>query len=238
MNNAIALDVVLPVYNEEKSLETVLWELYREIYPKVPMRFIISEDGSTDRSKVILRALRHKLPITLLTHPTRRGYSYAMKHGLQKARAPYVLCIDSDGQYDPKDFWKLWNARQKYDIVVGYRKPRVDSWMRLLMSRVSYLCFRPFFPKNIHDPSCSFVLFRQEVAQVLHPVLGLTNQGFWWEFMVRAAQFKLRMSERVVRHRARFAGNTKIYSFVYLPKIVLRHVVAMVRVILVRSQDA
>ena len=228
------LDVVLPVYNEEKSLKAVLLALYDEIHPKVSMRFIISEDGSTDRTLAILYDLCTILPMELLTHDSRMGYSSAMKRVFRKVQAPYVLCVDSDGQYDPKDFWKLWSARDKSDIVTGYRKHRVDSKLRLFLSRACYLCFRPFFPKNIHDPSCSFVLFRKEVAQALVPTLGLTNEGFWWEFMIRAKQHGLRVSEQAVHHRARFAGNTKIYTYLYIPGIVLRHIVAMFRTILSR----
>ncbi len=230
MNNVVALDVVLPVYNEEKCLEIVLWELYREIQPKVPMRFIISEDGSTDRTKAILYDLRHKLPIELLTGARRMGYSQAMIQALKKTTAPYVLCIDSDGQYNPKDFWKLWNRRTQSSVVIGNRKRRVDSALRIFLSRLFYLSFYSLFTKGVHDPSCSFILMRSRVPEKLTPILGLTNEGFWWEFMARVKQYGFTVTECVVRHRARRDGVTKVYAMARLPSIAWRHMLAMIHI--------
>lgn len=232
MKSDIQLDIVMPVYNEAEGISDTIWSLYREVKDRLRIRFIVSEDGSTDRTKEILEKLQKQLPMVLLSRPERGGYSRGILHGLRVANAPYILCIDSDGQYDPKDFWRLWNARTVADVIVGYRKKRIDSYLRLVMSRLFYYSFYLFFPKNIHDPSCSYILFRKRVAVKIVPILGLTNEGFWWEFMIRVSQQKFSVQEQIINHRSRKSGNTKIYSLWRIPIIGLHHLLSMMRIIL------
>ncbi|MBP9813936.1 glycosyltransferase family 2 protein [Candidatus Woesebacteria bacterium] len=230
MKHPIELEIIMPVYNEEDGIASVILSISQEIGNRIRFRFVISEDGSTDKTRAILQKLSRKVPMILLTESERAGYSQGVLRALRVSRAPFVCCVDSDGQYDPKDIWKLWNARNKSDVVIGNRIMRRDSVFRVVMSRLFYYSFYFLFPKNIHDPSCSYILFRQEVARTLVNVLGLTNEGFWWEFMARVKQYGYSVREQRVSHFARQEGYTKIYSLVHLPKIVIQHVIAMVRV--------
>lgn len=81
--------------------------------------------------------------------------------------ADYVLCLDSDGQCDPKDFAKFWQNRDRTDIVIGWRVHRADSLLRRTFSRFFYLLYQVVFRTPVHDPSCPFVLFPREVAHRL-----------------------------------------------------------------------
>lgn len=232
MKNIMDLEIIMPAYNEEERIAATILSFYKELKGHIRFRFIISEDGSTDQTKVILERLSHRIPMTILTQNTRQGYSQGVLRALRESKAEYVCCVDSDGQYDPKDFWKLWKLRFTGDVVVGYRSNRHDSFFRVMLSRIFYHVFRYAFPKNIHDPSCSFVLFHRNVVKKLTPILGLTNEGFWWEFMARIRQLRFSVSEQVVRHRSRILGKSQIYSLWSIPMIGIRHVVAMLRVIL------
>ena len=224
------LDIVIPVHNEAEVIERVVTELYREIGKTLDVRFIISEDGSTDNTKDILKKLSLRIPMTLLINERRIKYSKALIRGLREVQSPFVFCIDSDGQYNAKDFWKLWEARQDADVVIGFRKHRADSLERLVMSRIFYYCFYSLLPKNIHDPSCSFILMRSEVPKKMMSKLGLTNEGFWWEFMARVRQFGFKASEHGISHKARVGGGTKVYTILHIPRIALSHVVAMIKI--------
>ena len=232
MKNTIDLEIIMPVYNEEGGIESTILSFYKEIGGKIRFRFIISEDGSTDGTKSILARLSRKVPMVILSKNERLGYSKGVLRALRFSRAPYVCCIDSDGQYDAKDFWTLWNARHASDVVTGYRKRRVDTTLRIILSRIFYLCFFPLFPKNIHDPSCSFILLHRSVVDALIPVLGLTNEGFWWEFMARVRQSQFSVREYVIYHKQRISGNSQIYSAWSIPIIGIRHGIAMLRVML------
>ena len=98
----IELDVILPVHNEGESIEATIREIYDEISPRVRMRFIISEDGSKDNTKDVLRKLSASLPMLLILGEARKGYSRAVIDAMKSVEAPYCIALDSDGQCDPR----------------------------------------------------------------------------------------------------------------------------------------
>src|SRR5690242_6693846 len=101
----VQVEVFLPVYNEAESIEGTIREIYDELSQRVSLDVIICEDGSKDGTKEILRNLSKELPLRLDLNDGRRGYSRAVRDGMQMLDAEYLLCLDSDGQCDPKDFW-------------------------------------------------------------------------------------------------------------------------------------
>ena len=110
-NQMPELELLLPVHNEADSIENTVREMYAQLSPQVALRFLICEDGSRDNTKEILRNLAESLPMKLILSDARKGYSRAVKDGMKALEAPYLLCLDSDGQCDPKDFAKFWSAR-------------------------------------------------------------------------------------------------------------------------------
>jgi glycosyltransferase involved in cell wall biosynthesis len=221
------LEILLPVHNEGDSIETVLRDIYAEISPRVPMRFIVCEDGSADNTKEVLTRLARELPMKLLLATERKGYSRAVRDGMQAMSAPYLLCLDSDGQCDPKDFWQFWDRRAASDVVLGRRVQRADPTWRRLCSRAFYLLYQALYHVPVHDPSCPYMLARQSVIAQLAPELGAMQQGFWWEFIARAQRRGFSIQELPVRHRQRFAGNTQVYKLRKVPGIGFRHVTAL-----------
>lgn len=221
------LDIVLPVHNEAGSIEATVRELCDEIAPRLALRLIICEDGSTDGTVDVLTRLQARYPIQLITGPSRKGYSRAVIDGMRASRAPHLLTIDSDGQCDPRDFWTFWNNRQNADIVVGNRHPRRDPLFRRVLSGTFHAFFRLLFRTRVADPSCPYVLISREALAVVRPTLGVLEQGLWWEFTARASQLNLRVREVPVRHRARSAGETQVYRLGALPGIGLSHVLGL-----------
>ena len=120
----VELEVLLPVHNEAESIESTLDEIYQAISRVTNMRFIISEDGSSDGTPQILQDLATRYPIKLISGPERKGYSRAVIDGLKMVEAPYVLCLDSDGQCDPADFAEFWSKRERANVLIGWRVDR------------------------------------------------------------------------------------------------------------------
>jgi len=224
------LQILLPVYNEADSIEQVIREIYEEISPRVKMEFIISEDGSTDGTKEILRKLSKRFPIILISDKERKGYTRAVMDGLGQFSGKYLLCLDSDGQCDPKDFWKFWQIRTKADLIIGHRIDRQDNIVRKILSRGFYYFYKTLFPVSIHDPSCPFILTTQKVVKGLLPELGLTDQGFWWEFTARAYKHRFSFLEIPVNHRLRFAGETQVYKPRKMLLIGIKHAIALFKI--------
>ena len=102
------VEVLLPVHNEGASIETTINGMYAELSKVTRTGFIVCEDGSKDNSKQVLRDLAKELPIRLNLSDARKGYSKAMREGMDMLEADYLLCLDSDGQCDPKDFAGFW----------------------------------------------------------------------------------------------------------------------------------
>ena len=224
------IEILLPVHNEAESIESTIREIYAAISAKVSLRFIICEDGSTDDTKQVLMRLAGSLPLRLIMSDERKGYSRAVKDGMQALEAEYLLCLDSDGQCDPADFEKFWEERGRQDVAIGWRINRSDTLLRRALSRIFYFVYQLFYRVPIHDPSCPFVLARKGVIEMVAPAMGEMKEGFWWEFTARVYRRGFSLREIPVNHRIRSAGQTQVYRLTRMPGIGRRHFVALFKI--------
>jgi glycosyltransferase involved in cell wall biosynthesis len=221
------VEILLPVHNEAESIEATIREIYDEFSPRVNAGFIICEDGSKDNTKEILRNLARTIPMRLNLSDERKGYSRAVREGFEMLESDFLLCLDSDGQCDPKDFWQFWEARNTADVVFGWRVDRADTIVRRTFSRFFYVLYQAMLRVPVHDPSCPYVLVRKPVVKRLAAEIGAMQQGFWWEFIARVHRRGYSIKELPVRHRLRAAGVTQVYKWKKMPGIFLRHVGAI-----------
>ena len=221
------LQILLPVHNEGESIEAIVTEMHQIISPIVPFEFIICEDGSKDNTKEVLRKLAATFPMRLILSDERKGYSRAVVDGMIESDAPYLLCLDSDGQCDPKDFAPVWKLRDSFDLVMGWRVNRADNPMRRMMSRTFYGIYQAFFHTPVHDPSCPYLLMKRPVVERIAKEMGQMQQGFWWEFVARVHRRGYTIKELPVNHRTRYAGTTQVYKLNRLPGIGYRHFLAL-----------
>jgi dolichol-phosphate mannosyltransferase len=224
------LEILLPVHNEAECIENTIREIYQVVAPQVAMRFIICEDGSADGTKEVLQKLSRLYPIRLIASDERKGYSRAIIDGMKTLDADYLLCLDSDGQCDPKDFAKFWEIRDQQDVAIGRRSHRYDSFLRKALSGMFYLFYQFLNRVPVHDPSCPFVLAQRDVVDRLVSELGEMRQGFWWEFTARVHHRGYSIRELSINHRPRAAGRTQVYRLALLPGIGYRHFVALFRI--------
>lgn len=229
-----SIDIVLPVHNEAESIGSTLQEFHRVVSLEngINIRFIVCEDGSRDNTVEVLQELGQALPILLLTDKMRKGYSRAVIDGFKASTSELVGFIDSDGQCDPADFPAFVEQHKKedYDLVFGYRNPRRDHRMRILMSNLFGFVYRSIFSIPLRDPSCPFLLVRQNaLREILRGNLGILKQGFWWEFVARCVAAGLRIKEIPVTHRARSAGQTQVYLPTKVPRIAFEHLLGLLK---------
>jgi len=224
------LQVVMPVHNEGSSIAGTLREWYDELAGKLEIQFVVSEDGSVDDTKEVLTGLSGEMPLLLDMTNDRRGYATAVVTAFRATTAPWVLAVDSDGQCDPGDFWDFWGKRDETDVIIGWRVKREDTLLRKTMSGSFKLLHRLLFSLRLHDPSCPYLLIRQEVLERILPELGLLTEGFWWEFMARAAAGGFRISETPVNHRSRASGSSVVFQLPRIPGIALRNGLGLLKV--------
>jgi glycosyltransferase involved in cell wall biosynthesis len=224
------LEILLPVHNEAESIEGTIRELMAQLPASIDIGFIICEDGSSDDSKAILQRLSEEIPMRLNMSNDRKGYSKAIREGMNMLVAEWLLCIDSDGQCDPGDFERFWRVRGSADVLLGWRVDRQDTFARKSMSRFFYLLYQAVLATPVHDPSCPYVLCSKRVAHSLADELTEMKEGFWWEFVARVYRRGYSIREIQVNHRLRAAGVTQVYKVIKMPGIFIRHLIAIFKI--------
>lgn len=231
MHTVPELQILLPIHNEAESIAATIREIYAELSPIVHAEFLLCEDGSTDDTKQVLRDLAQTIPAKLLLSDERKGYSRAVRDGMMETEAPFLLCLDSDGQCDPKDFRTFWENRSRADVLIGWRVHRADTALRKTMSRAFFAIWKRLYRVPIHDPSCPFILARREVIHNVSRKMGAMREGFWWEFSARVSRSGYTIEEFPVHHRNRAAGTTQVYRLNKLPGIGYQHFMALFRIL-------
>ena len=173
----LTLSVVIPVYNEQGTIATII-ERVREV--DLPMEIIVVDDGSTDRTRQILESLRPAIDRLILLDRN-QGKGAAVKAGFAAATGDLVVIQDADLEYDPQDFRELMGPIRtaEADLVFGSRmtgaKPQrayyfwhyVGNWLITSITRVLY-------NTTLHDIYTCYKMVKRK-----HLVgLELTSDGF------------------------------------------------------------
>jgi dolichol-phosphate mannosyltransferase len=224
------LQIVMPVHNEAAVIGRTLKEWRDELASELSYEFIITEDGSKDGTKEVLTDLAKRYPIVLDMTDKRRGYAGAMIAGMRMSTAPYVLAVDADGQFDPKDFCKFWQKREESPVLIGWRQRRADVLARKIMSKSFKALHRLLFHLKLHDASCGYVLMRRSALERLLPRLGVVPEGFWLEVTARASRRSILLQEVPINHRTRTSGTTVVYKPWKVPAIAWRNGLGLLRV--------
>jgi len=132
--------IVMPVYNEEASVETVIRDWFHELTQMTEeFTLLVIDDGSRDKTPDVLRSLQAELgPRLEILSRENRGHGQSCMQGYRIAierNVPHILQIDSDGQSDPKHFGDFWALRHEFDVIYGQRT-RMDGSRRVLASLV------------------------------------------------------------------------------------------------------
>lgn len=213
------LTILLPVHNEARSIGEVLQDFHDEVVQPMDAELLVCEDGSADGSKEVLQNLAQTLRMRLVIGDSRKGYADAVRDGLRQVESPLVFFTDSDGQYDPKDFWKLWNQLDGNDMVIGRKVKRSEATYRTVLSRGFHILAKTFTNVPLQDMDCGFRLIRREVIEKVLPDVDSLRYSFWAEFSILAYHRGFRILEVPVSHRPRINGSTSIYSWKKLPRI-------------------
>jgi len=222
-----ALTVLLPVHNEANSIERVLTEFWEEVVRPTSAKVLICEDGSTDGTERVLQELSLKYPMRFVTGANRKGYADAVQDGLEQVDTSFVFFADSDGQYYPQDFWKLWPHVANYDMVIGHKINRDEPLHRFILSRGFHLLAKVMTGVSLKDMDCGFRVLRREVAAEILPEVGALPFSFWAEFTILAETRGVRIREVPVSHKSRNYGTTSIYTLQRLPLIVLLQILGL-----------
>jgi glycosyltransferase involved in cell wall biosynthesis len=165
------LSVLIPVYNEEKTLEAIIAKLDQV---KLDKELIVVDDGSTDGTKEILESLGQggRQDLLIETHPVNRGKGAAIRTALAKATGDLIVIQDADLEYDPQDFLKLIEpiSAGRTEVVYGSRNLSLNKKGRKLyelggifLSKMANL----LYGLNITDEATCYKIFTAEAIKSL-----------------------------------------------------------------------
>ena len=163
---SLLLSIVMPAYNEEEVIETVVkqWtDLLTRQFPVENTRLIVVNDGSRDKTGVILDQIKERYPKLIVVHQPNGGHGNAVANGYQQAVAldsEYVFQTDSDDQFVTDDFSKLWAKRHESPFILGYREERYDAPARLVITRILRWSITLIYGTHIMDSNIPFRLIR------------------------------------------------------------------------------
>ena len=163
----MSVTIVIPAYNEGKSLPQVL-EALKSFAASNGFKIIIVNDGSSDNTSLVINGFADNHILSVLHHKQNRGYGAAIKTGIRAATTPYVITVDADGQHRPEDILNLYNSIRETDadLVVGGRTHQKDaSLFRGIGKAIIRLFVRVMIKVSIHDINSGMKIYRTALAQ-------------------------------------------------------------------------
>ena len=207
------LSVLVPVYNEEKTLD----EIVRRVCAiNVPKEIILVDDGSKDRSREILTRLHEENcragdplnEIKIVFQPENQGKGAALKTAIAHATGDVLLIQDADLEYDPKDYPNLLQPIQDgvADVVYGTRfagggAHRVLFFWHSMGNRILTLLSNMLTNLNLSDMEVGFKVFRAEALKGIE--LQSKRFGFEPEITVKLAKKGCRFYEVPISYHGR-----------------------------------
>ena len=163
------LYIIMPAYNEEENIETVVEE-WHEVVEKIgnDSKLVVIDDGSKDNTYKKLCELKNKYKyLEPITKPNGGhgatvlyGYQYALDKG-----ATYIFQTDSDGQTVPQEFWAFWKDRKDYVALIGHRKNRQDGISRIFVTKTLKFVLWCIFGLKITDANTPFRLLKRDILE-------------------------------------------------------------------------
>ena len=201
------ISIIIPVYNEELSIE----KLYLEVKQTIEQEFncyeiIFINDGSTDSSSNIIKNISNNDSNVILIDLNRNyGKSDALNEGFKLAQYDYIVTLDADLQDDPKEISNLLEILDNgYDCVSGWKKNRKDPLSKTIPSFFFNKFINFFSGLKLHDLNCGIKAYKKNAIKTLNIYGGLhiyiplllINNGY-------------KVTECIVNHRPRLHGKTK-----------------------------
>lgn len=207
MKKPLKLSVFLPAYNEEDNIKKTILQIEQILKNLADdWEILVVNDGSKDKTGEVVKNLtRHNRHIRLINHLKNKGYGGAIKSGLYNVRFPWVVQMDSDGQFNFAEINKFLAKKDEVELIIGYRLKRHDSLYRRLMAKMLWLADFVLFGLDVKDVDCGFKLFKKEILEKI-PHLTTESAITVTEFIVRAKQAGFKIAQVGVHHYSRKEG--------------------------------
>lgn len=206
-NQSLKISLILPVFNEESNLK-VLFDQIATVMRRMSYSWelLFVDDGSSDDSLNIIKELGKTNPeVKFISFLKNCGQSAAFAAGFQYAQGEIIITMDSDLQNDPEDIPNMLAEYEKgYDMVIGWRAKRQDTFAKRLASRIANKIRNSISQENIQDTGCSLKVMKSSFAKKLPMFTGMHR------FLPTLMKMHgATVAEMKVNHRQRYSGESK-----------------------------
>lgn len=196
------VSLIIPCFNEEKRLEKGLAQAlaYLEKQPYV-WELILVNDGSTDKTSILLKKASQNSPIKIVTHKENLGKGAAIRDGMLAARGKYVLFSDIDFSTPISELPRFLILLKKYDVAIGVRRhpqsqikkhqPLYRESLGQVFTKLTNLLAVP----GIYDFTCGFKGFRNHVGKHLFTFMKTERWAYDAEVLFLADKFGYQIAQ-------------------------------------------
>ena len=207
-----AISAFFPCYNDALSIPKMVRDVHEVLVASVEQfEIIVVDDGSSDDSVAVLRALQDEIcELRIVEHERNRGYGGALLSGFDAAKYEWAFYTDGDAQYDASELVRCIDAvRPNIDIVQGHKLGRGDRWYRKVIGRGYHHTVRLLFGLRVRDTDCDFRLIRRRLLDAVE--LTSTSGVICVEMMRKFQDAGARFAEVGVSHHARPHGRSQFF---------------------------
>ncbi len=216
MSDHPSVSIIVPILNEEGSLQQFYNELKAALSEYPDHEIIFIDDGSDDSSNNIIRSLAEgDICITVIQFFKNYGKADVLSEGFKYATGDIIITIDSDLQDDPSEIPRLIRKiNEGWDVVSGWKKDRKDPSSKTIPSKLFNFVTRLLTGIKIHDFNCGLKAYRRKVVKAVDVYGGMHRY-----LPALAGKKGFSITEIEVNHRPRefgiskYGGNRLFYGF-------------------------
>jgi glycosyltransferase involved in cell wall biosynthesis len=166
------LSIIIPVFNEEKTIIQILKKITKNSTDKVKYEIIVIDDGSTDQTKKLLEDNKN-LYNKLLVNDYNKGKGYSVKRGIESSSGSHIIFQDADLEYNPADYKKFEKIFLEFDAdgIIGSRfvysdYTRSHNILNKIGNHILTLFFNLLYNTTFTDIYSCYFAFKKEKINV------------------------------------------------------------------------
>jgi len=209
------VSVIIPVYNEEETIEEILRRVEME---EIATEILVIDDGSTDGTREKLASLNEVGNLRIILHDRNQGKGAAVRTGFQNATGDVFLIQDADLEYDPRDYPALIRPIEEgiADVVYGSRflggPRRTTMFWHMVANKLLTFMTNLLYNTILSDMETGYKVFKRDIVDGMK--IRANSFDFEPEFTAKILKKKVRVYEVPISFNPRDYNEGKKIGFI------------------------